>query len=115
MYMRTSFAAARTLGRDSFIMNMDDYSIVCFHDIIIYYMFPANHFGDSFAGNLRFAIFAINFFEHFKYLYFNTLSYKKSDQKSKGNSLNFNELPYYFSTKFDEEPKKMAVFLAAEG
>ena len=96
MYMRTSFAAARTLGRDSFIMNMDDYSIVCFHDIIIYYMFPANNFGDSFAGNLRFAIFAINFFEHFKL--------QKSDQKSKGNSLNFNELPYYFSTKFDEEP-----------
>ena len=54
------------LGRDSFIMNMDDYSIVCFHDIIIYYMFPANNFGDSLAGNLRFAIFAINFFEHFK-------------------------------------------------
>ena len=78
MYMRTSFAAARTLGRDSFLMNMDDYSIVCFHDIIIYYMFPANNSGDSFAGDLRFAIFAINFFEHFKYLYLNTLSYKKA-------------------------------------
>ena len=25
-------------------------------------------------------------------------------KKSKGNSLKFNELPYYFSTKFDEEP-----------
>ena len=25
MYMRTSFAATRTLGRVSFIMNMDDY------------------------------------------------------------------------------------------
>ena len=83
MYMRTSFTAARTLGRDSFIMNMDDYSIVCFHDIIIYYMFPANHFGDSFAGNLRFAIFAINFFEHFKYLYLNTLSYKKVIKKAR--------------------------------
>ena len=83
MYMRTSFAAARTLGRDSFIMNMDDYSIVCFHDIIIYYMFPANNFGDSFAGNLRFAIFAINFFEHFKYLYFSTLSYKKVFKKAR--------------------------------
>ena len=83
MYMRTSFAAARTLGRDSFIMNMDDYSIVCFHDIIIYYMFPANHFGDSFAGNLRFDIFAINFFEHFKYLYLNTLSYKKVIKKAR--------------------------------
>ena len=66
-------------------------------------MFPANNFGDSFAGNLRFAIFAINFFGHFKYLYFSTLSYKKCS-KSKGNSLIFNELPYYFSTKFDEEP-----------
>ena len=66
-------------------------------------MFPAYKFGDSFAGNLKFAIFAINFFEHFKYLYLNTLSYK-SDQKSKGNSLIFNELPYYFSTKIDEEP-----------
>ena len=83
MYMRTSFAAARTLGRDSFIMNMDVYSIVCFHDIIIYYMFPAYNFGDSFAGNLRFAIFAINFFEHFKYLYFNTLSYKKVIKKAR--------------------------------
>ena len=83
MYMRTSFAAARTLGRDSFIMNMDDYSIVCFHDIIIYYMFPANKFGDSFAGNLRFAIFAINFFGHFKYLYFSTLSYKKVFKKAR--------------------------------
>ena len=83
MYMRTSFAAARTLGRDSFIMNMDDYSIGCFHDIIIYYMFPANKFGDSFAGNLRFAIFAINFFEHFKYLYFSTLSYKKVFKKAR--------------------------------
>ena len=40
-------------------------------------MFPANNFGDSFARNLRFAIFAINFFGHFKYLYFSTLSYKK--------------------------------------
>ena len=77
MYMRTSFAAARTLGRDSFIMNMDDYSIGCFNHIIIYHMFPANNFGDSFARNLRFAIFAINFFGHFKYLYFSTLSYKK--------------------------------------
>ena len=102
--MRTSFAAARTLGRDSFIMNMDDYSIVCFHDIIKYYMFPAKNFGDSFAGNLRFAIFVINFFDHFKYLYFNTLSYKKVIKKSKGNSLKISELPYYFSTKFDEEP-----------
>ena len=64
-------------------MNMDDYSIVCFHDIIIYYMFPANHFGDSFAGNLRFDIFAINFFEHFKYLYLNTLSYKKVIKKAR--------------------------------
>ena len=73
----------RTLGRDSFIMNIDDYSIVCFHDIIIYYMFPANKFGDSLAGNLRFAIFAINFFEHFKYLYFNTLSYKKVIKKAR--------------------------------
>ena len=69
-------------------------------------MFPANNSGDSFAGDLRFAIFAINFFGHFKYLYFSTLSYKKVFKKSKGNSLIFNELPYYFSTKFDEEPRK---------
>ena len=73
-------------------------------------MFPANNFGDSFAGNLRFAIFAINFFGHFKYLYFSTLSYKKVFKKSKGNSLIFNELPYYFSTKFDEEPQKSLFF-----
>lgn len=46
-------------------------------------MFPANNFGDSFAGNLRFAIFAINFFEHFKYLYFSTLSYKKVFKKAR--------------------------------
>ena len=62
---------------------MDDYSIVCFHDIIIYYMFPANNSGDSLAGDLRFAIFAINFFEHFKYLYLNTLSYKKVIKKAR--------------------------------
>ena len=74
-------------------------------------MFPANNFGDSFAGNLRFAIFAINFFGHFKYLYFSTLSYKKKVfKKSKGNSLIFNELPYYFSTKFDEEPFFFPIF-----
>ena len=83
MYMRTSFAAARTLGRDSFIMNMDDYSIGCFNHIIIYHMFPANNFGDSFAGNLRFAIFVINFFGHFKYLYFSTLGYKKVFKKAR--------------------------------
>lgn len=83
MYVGTSFAAARTLGRGSSIMNMDGYSIVSFHDIIIYYMFPAYKFGDSFAGNLRFAIFANNFFEHFKYLYFNTLSYKKVVKKAR--------------------------------
>lgn len=75
-------------------MNMDDYSIVCFQNIIIYYMFPAYKFGDSFAGNLRFAIYAINFFEYFKYLYLNTLSCKKKViKKSKSNSLIFNELP----------------------
>ena len=62
---------------------MDDYSIVCFYDIIIYYMFPAYNFGDSFAGNLRFAIFANIFFEHFKYLYLNTLSYKKVIEKAR--------------------------------
>ena len=64
-------------------MNMDDYSIGCFNHIIIYHMFPANNFGDSFAGNLRFAIFAINFFGHFKYLYFSTLSYKKVFKKAR--------------------------------
>ena len=46
-------------------------------------MFPANKFGDSLAGNLRFAIFAINFFGHFKYLYFSTLSYKKVFKKAR--------------------------------
>ena len=46
-------------------------------------MFPANNSGDSLAGDLRFAIFAINFFEHFKYLYLNTLSYKKVIKKAR--------------------------------
>ena len=62
MYVGTSFAAARTLGRGSYIMNMDDYSIVCFQNIIIYHMFPACNFGDSLAGNYRFDIFANNIF-----------------------------------------------------
>ena len=46
-------------------------------------MFPAYKFGDSFAGNLRFDIFAINFFEYFKYLYLNTLSCKKVIKKAR--------------------------------
>ena len=62
-------------------MNMDDYFIISFHYIIIYHMFSAYKFGDSFAGNLRFDIFAINFFEYFKYLYLNTLSCKKVIKK----------------------------------